>query len=200
MTNHTPKFAIFTIAVALTVGMWACSTRSQPGTQGVALSPFSTSTMPAAVTASPTTQGQPLSAEPGLWKFEATSAALRTPVKQCLTASDIADPQKVANVFGHPFNPMTTHQPDPGYHTLAEQTQQACQYSEMSTTADSLAFKYDCKGAFSSTEQASLKFDSPTHYSGVFNFTGDDQMDVRPASPTISTEGSRIADCTGSTF
>ena len=200
MTNRRPDLAIFSAAVVLTVAAWSCSTPSQQGGQGVAVSPFSSSTVSGAVTAPSTTQGQPLSAEPGLWKFEATSAALRTPVKQCLTASDIADPQKVANVFGHPFNPMSAHQPDPGYHTLAEQAQQTCQYSEMNITADSLTFKYDCKGAFSSTEQGSLKFDSPTHYSGVFNFAGDDQMDVRPAVPTISTEGSRIGDCTGGTF
>ena len=142
---------------------------------------------------------QSLSTQPGLWKFEATSGSLRVPVTQCVTAKDMVDPQKVANVFGHPFNPMTSRRPDPGYHTLAEQAQQTCQYRDVKEASDSLTFKYQCKGSFSSTEEGALKFDTPTHYSGVFTFTGDEEMDVRPASPTISTEGSRIGDCTDST-
>ena len=140
-----------------------------------------------------------LSAQPGLWKLEATSGSLRVPVTQCVTGKDMADPQRVANVFGHPFNPMTNRRSDPGYHTLAEQAQQTCEYRDEKEAPDSLTFKLQCKGSFSSTEEGSLKFDTPSHYSGVFTFVGDDEMDVRPASPTISTEGSRIGDCTDST-
>ncbi len=105
----------------------------------------------------------------------------------------------VAKVFGHPFNPMTNRRADPGYHTLAEQAQQTCEYRDVKEDSDSFTFKYRCKGSFSSTEEGSLKFDNPIHYSGVFTFVGDDEMDVRPASPTISTEGSRIEDCSDST-
>jgi hypothetical protein len=195
VTNRRLKLETFVTALVLAMVAWACSSQNQPGTGGVPVSPFSATTGRPAVSA-PTAQGQPLSAQPGLWKFEAASGPLRVPVKQCLTANDIADPQKVANVFGHPFNPMSTHQPDPGYHTLAQQTQQTCEYSALNTTSDSLTFKYDCKGPFSSTEDGSIKFDSPTHYSGEFTFVGDEQMDVRPSLPTISTEGWHIGDCT----
>ena len=142
---------------------------------------------------------QSLNARPGLWKLEATSGFLRVPLTQCVMAKDMADPQRVAEVFGHPFNPMTNRRPDPGYHTLAEQAQQTCEYRDVKEDSDSFTFKYQCKGSFSSTEEGSLKFDSPTHYSGVFTFMGDDEMDVRPASPTISTEGSRVGDCSVST-
>jgi hypothetical protein len=111
----------------------------------------------------------------------------------------MADPQRVAKVFGHPFNPMASRRPDPGFQTLAEQGKQTCDYTDVTESSDSLTFKYHCKGSFTSTEDGSLKFDSPTHYSGVFNFAGDEEMDVRPASPTISTEASRVGDCTDST-
>src|ERR1700722_2161078 len=142
---------------------------------------------------------QTLSAQPGLWKIEASSGPLRVPITQCVNAKDMAGPQRVAKVFGHPFNQMSSSRPDPGFHTLAEQVQQTCDYSDVTQSSDSLTFKYHCKGSFTSTEDGSLKFDSPTHYSGVFNFVGDEEMDVRPASPTISTEGSRVGDCTDST-
>ena len=145
-------------------------------------------------------RAQPLSAQPGLWKIEAASGHLRVPITQCVTAKDMADPQRVAKVFGHPFNPMASRRPDPGFHTLAEQGQQTCDYTDVTESSDSLTFKYHCKGSFTSTEDGSLKFDSPTHYSGVFNFAGDEGRDVRPASPTLSTEGSRVGDCTDSTI
>jgi hypothetical protein len=153
----------------------------------------------AAILFSQPAPAQPFSAQPGLWKIEASSGPLRIPMTQCVTAKDMADPQRVAKVFGHPFNPMTSSRPDPGFHTLAEQGQQTCDYTDVTESSDSLTFKYHCKGSFASTEDGSLKFDSPTHYSGVFNFAGDEHMDVRPSSPTISTEGSRVGDCTDST-
>jgi Protein of unknown function (DUF3617) len=154
----------------------------------------------AAILFSQPASAQPLSAQPGLWKIEASSGGLRVPITQCVTAKDMAEPQRVAKVFGHPFNPMTSRRPDPGFHTLAEQVQQTCDYSDVTESSDSLTFKYRCKGSFGSTEDGSLKFDTPTHYSGVFNFVGDEEMDVRPASPTVSTEGSRVGDCTDSTI
>jgi hypothetical protein len=198
MKNRKLELAILFTAVVLTAGSWACSSKS--GMQGNAASSGQLATAGTVVSAPSHAQGQSLNAQPGLWKIEATSGYFRVPMNQCLTAQDMTDPQRVAKVFGHPFDPMSTHQPDPGYHTLAEQTQQTCEYSDMNTTANSLAFKYQCKGAFSSTEDGSLKFDSPTHYTGAFNFAGDEQMDVRPTWPTISTEGSRVGDCTNSTF
>ena len=145
-------------------------------------------------------RAQPLSAQPGLWKIEAASGHLRVPITQCVTAKDMADPQRVAKAFGHPFNPMASRRPDPGFHTLVEQGQQTCDYTDVTEFSDSLTFKYHCKGSFTSTEDGSLKFDSPTHYSGVFNFAGDEGRDVRPASPTLSTEGSRVGDCIDSTI
>ena len=198
MTSRTLELTILFVAVALSVGSWSCS--SKPGAEHNLLSSSGGSIAGTVVSAPAPAQGQPLTAQPGLWKVEATSGYFRVPMTQCLTAQDMADPQRVAKVFGHPFNPMSTHQPDPGYHTLAEQTQQTCEYSDLNTTADSLTFKYECKRAFNSTEDGSLKFDNPTHYSGVFNFTGDEQMDVRPTWPTISTEGSRVGDCASTTF
>jgi hypothetical protein len=146
----------------------------------------------AAILFSQPARAQPISAQPGLWKIEASSGPLRVPITQCVNAKDMADPQRVAKVFGHPFNPMASGRPDPGFHTLAE--------SDVTEASDSLTFEYHCKGSFTSTEDGSLKFDSPTHYSGVFNFAGDEGRDVRPASPTLSTEGSRVGDCTDSTI
>ncbi|HYK66211.1 MAG TPA: DUF3617 family protein [Patescibacteria group bacterium] len=198
MTNRISKFAIFAAAIILALSSWSCS--SQPRVEGAAGNPATGQTVVTSASRPPSAQEQPLNAQPGLWKIEATSGFLRVPIKHCLTASDMADPQRVAKVFGHPFNPVSTHQPDPGYHTMAEQSQQTCQYNEMNTTSDSLKYKYECKGAFDSTEDGSLKFDSPTQYSGVFNFTGDDKTSLHASSPTISTEGSRIGDCSESTF
>lgn len=198
MANRRPKLGRFVVAVVLIGLSWSCS--SQTRDEGAVATPTTGAIMGSDASPQPTPQGQALNAQPGLWKIEATNGNLRVPIKHCLTASDMADPERVAKVFGHPFDPMSTHQPDPGYHTLAEQTQQTCQYDEMNTTSNSLTYKYACKGAFESTEDGSIKFDSPTHYSGTFNFTGDEQADVRPAWPTVSTEGARIGDCSESTF
>ena len=66
---------------------------------------------------------------------------------------------------------MVSRMPDPGYHTLAEQTQRPCKFIDLNATADSLSYTYECSGAYRSIEQASVKFDSPTHYSADFTFT-----------------------------
>jgi hypothetical protein len=208
MTNRRLEVAIISAAVAIAVGASACS--SKPRVEGAVAPPTNGAIVGSAVVvaapivgtpvSAPSAQGQSLSAQPGLWKIEATSGYLRVPMNQCLTAQDMADPQRVAKVFGHPFDPMSNHQPDPGYHTMVQQSQQSCQYNEINQTSDSLTYKYSCKGAFDSTEDGSLKFDSPTHYSGIFNFAGDDKTSVQPSSPTISTEGSRIGDCSDSSF
>lgn len=137
---------------------------------------------------------QSLGAQPGLWKLEATTGSLKVPLTQCVSAEDIMDPHRVGKVFGHPFHPMTDS-PEPGYHELGEPAQQTCEFRDVKQTADSLTFTYQCKGLFSLTEQGSLKFDSPIHYFGVFTVVAHDEKGVRHVSPTISTEGSRIRDC-----
>lgn len=135
-----------------------------------------------------------LGAQPGLWKLEATTGRLKVSLTQCVSAKDIMDPQRVGRVFGHPFHPMSDH-PEPGYHELDEPAQQKCEFRDVKETADSLTFTYQCKGLFSLTEQGSLRFDSPIHYSGIFTVVAHDEKSVRHVSPTISTEGSRIRDC-----
>src|SRR5260370_37580218 len=84
---------------------------------------------------------QSLNARPGLWKLEATSGFLRVPLTQCVTAKDMADPKKVAKVFGHPFNPMTNHPPSPGYPMPAEQAQQTSAYRDVTAECHSLTFE-----------------------------------------------------------
>jgi hypothetical protein len=148
----------------------------------------------AAIVSARGVSAQSLLARPGLWKLEATAGSLKVPMTQCVDAKDIADPQRVGKVFGHPFHPMTDH-PEPCYHELDEPAQQTCEFRDVKETSDSLTFTYRCKGLFSLTEQGSLKFDSPAHYSGVFTVVAHDEK-ARHVVPTISTEGSRMRDCT----
>ena len=140
-----------------------------------------------------------LDAQAGLWKITTTAGWLRVPITRCVIADDLADPARAAAAFGHPFNPMVSRLPDPGYHTLAEQNKQTCKFRELNQASDLLTYTYECNGPFRSTEQGSVKFDTTTHYSGNFTFIGDDEMSVKPSSPAIATEGIRVGDCSSST-
>src|SRR5579862_717472 len=149
----------------------------------------------AAIVFAQSASAQSLDARPGLWKLEATTGSVKDSLLlQCVNAKDIADPHRVGKVFGHPFHPMTDH-PEPGYHELGEPAKRTCEFRDVKETADSLDFTYQCKGLFSLTEQGSLKFDSPIHYSGVFRVVAHDEKGPPHVAPTISTEGSRIRDC-----
>jgi hypothetical protein len=108
-------------------------------------------------------------------------------------ADDLKDTQKVAMLFGHPFHPMKNGA-DARYHALARPSYETCQYIRVKQSSDSLALNYQCKGSFALAQEGSLKFDSPTHYSGVFKL-GLGHIAAAPASPRISVEGSRIGDC-----
>lgn len=138
-----------------------------------------------------------LVAQPGLWKIDAIFGAPGTPFFQCVVADDLNDPQKTAMVFGHPFHPMTSGA-DPRYHTLAQPSYETCGYSDVRQSSDSLVLNYQCKGSFALAEEGSLKFDSPTHYSGVFKLGRDDTAAARMASAGISVEGRRVGECSDS--
>jgi len=141
-----------------------------------------------------------LKAQAGLWKISTKAGGLRVPITRCVVADDLADPARAAQAFGHPFNPMVSRMPDPGYHTPADQENRPCKFIELNTTSDSLSYTYECGGQFRSTEQGSVKFDTATHYSADFTFTGDDEMNVKPGIPEIGTEGVRVGECSGSTL
>jgi hypothetical protein len=135
-----------------------------------------------------------LVAQPGLWKIDAMAGTPGLPLLQCVVADDLKDPQKIAMVFGHPFHPMKNGA-DARYHALEQPSYETCQYSDVKQFSDSLALNYQCKGAFALAEEGSLKFDSPTHYSGVFTVGRDGTAAARSTSPRISVEGSRVGGC-----
>ena len=94
-----------------------------------------------------------LNAQAGLWKITTTAGGLRVPVMRCVTWDGLPDPASAAQAFGHPFNPMSSRLPEPGYHTLAEQIKQTCKFRELNQASDSLTYTYECTGSFRSTEQ-----------------------------------------------
>jgi len=136
-----------------------------------------------------------INAQPGLWKIKTTAGGLRVPITRCITAADIADRTRIAKAFGHPFNLMSSRRPN----VLTSNASKTCKFHESNETPDAFTYKNECEGTFSWTEEGSVKFDTPTHYSGDFTLGGDNDLDVQPANREIKTEGTRIGDCTTST-
>lgn len=60
-------------------------------------------------------------------------------------------------------------------------------------TATSLDLKFECTGDYTLTREASLKFTSPTHYTGRMHTTG--QRNNRTLDATTTLESTRIGEC-----
>src|SRR5436190_1138845 len=88
--------------------------------------------------------GETLNARAGLWSIKTTAGGLRTPITKCVTAEDFANPERIANAFGHPFNAMVSRMPESGWATERDQVTQKCTYSELKQSSDSIHFKYEC--------------------------------------------------------
>jgi len=72
--------------------------------------------------------------------------------------------------------------------------QESCKRVGFSHTSSSLKWRLDCTGAYALTNDGSIVFDSPQHYSGTVKLTG--ALMGYPIDETIRVEGQHRAACT----
>jgi uncharacterized protein DUF3617 len=135
----------------------------------------------AALTTAPSTLAGTPKAEPGAWKITVTvtrngrSDAPRTDTI-CLTKDQV---QSLSTKLSEPRG-------SPG---------EKCLRTSFNETDSTLDWKYQCTGEFSMDTDGSIKFDSPTHYTGTMKITGTIMGHSIDSSSAM--EGTRIGDCTG---
>lgn len=68
-----------------------------------------------------------------------------------------------------------------------------CKQTNFRESANSVNWKYECSGQFTVTNEGSLKFDSPTHYTGTVKTTGN--IMGHPMNTMTTMEGTRVGEC-----
>lgn len=123
-----------------------------------------------------------IKAQPGLWKVTVTTtrSGQSTPPhtsEHCLT-------QKELDTFSDKFANAQKISPE-----------ENCQRASFNQTATSVDWKYTCTGKFNMTSEGAVKFDKPTHYTGVVTMNG--VLSGHDISNSTAMEGTRIGECTG---
>jgi hypothetical protein len=69
-----------------------------------------------------------------------------------------------------------------------------CKHTDFVRTSTSLKWRLDCNGQFAVTNQGSITFDNPHHYTGKVTLTGT--IFGYPIDDVVSVEGEDMAACT----
>ena len=130
-----------------------------------------------------------LKVEPGLWKITVTShgaskhgGATAQPTRtrtHCITQKEI---DNFANKLAEAQ--QARHTPD-----------ENCQRTSFHETSSAVDWKYACTGKFTMTSEGSIKFDSPSHYTGSLKMNGN--LMGRAIDNSSTMEGTRVGACTG---
>ncbi len=135
----------------------------------------------AALATAPSSLAGMLKAEPGAWKItvnvtrDGQPDAPRTNTT-CVTKDQVQDLS----------TRLSAPRGSPG---------EKCVRTSFNETDSTLDWKYQCTGEFSINSDGSIKFDSPTHYTGTMKTAGTVMGHSIDSSSTM--EGTRIGDCTG---
>jgi hypothetical protein len=137
-----------------------------------------------------------LKVQPGLWKITRTNVSgpgksrpdiggVRT---RCITKEALAQPEKT---FDIPILMISLAEANTNATAPAPV---ACEYADIKETANSINFNYRCTGGYAFTREASVVFDSPTHFHEHV-LVQVSLGDLRPIPPEVITEGTRVGDC-----
>lgn len=137
-----------------------------------------------------------LNAKPGLWSITEnyvrspghTMPNFRDPQKRCLSAQDMASPEKalgsgivMMNFDGPPTDP--------------DAPKETCNRTAFQETANTVSFKYECSGQFAMTKQGTINFDSPTHFVAMYNVEVERGSRFQPMLPNMKSEGTWVGEC-----
>jgi len=124
----------------------------------------------------------PLDAQPGAWKVTVSTTRNGKSIGEPKVSTTCITRDQLDNLSDKLAKPRSTQSEE-------------CTRASFDQTATTVDWKYQCKGEYTIYTIGSLKFDSPTHYSGTMktgSITGGQTVD------TVSTiDAVRTGECTG---